>query len=65
MTQIEFINNKNNVLYRDAKSSVITGYNWFSLVQLSVQFQLKTDRLTVSFIYQKTDKKTDQLFQKK
>ena len=49
------------MLHRDAKSSVTTDHNQFLLVQLSVRFQFKTDRLTVSFIYKKTDKKTDQL----
>src|SRR4051794_14437799 len=46
---------------RDAKSSVTTGHNQFLPVQLSVQFWFKTNWLTVSFIYKKTDMKTDQL----
>src|SRR5437667_11431365 len=46
---------------RDAKSSVTTDYNQFFTSSVTVQFQSKTNRLTVGFIYKKTDKKTDQL----
>ena len=49
------------VLHRDAKSSVITDYNRFFTGSVTVRFQSKTDRLTIGFIYKKTDKKTDQL----
>src|SRR5438876_1209634 len=50
-----------SITIRDAKSSVTTDYNRFFTSLVTVRFQSKTDLLTVSFIYKKTDKKTDQL----